>query len=229
MAKNEKSAASLVNKLTYWRDYNGTGDEYRRLHDLDCIQTGGNLNADTIISLWLPLRYTMNQFQKPKWELWKEFEYQMLKPCYLGLKDHPPFLDSMIENIDQFLEMDAELTQKLITLFELGQRPCNVMLLPKRCWNTLRGGKPYWDYFPHFLFDLFAYSADEDPLRSWLDNQCLHPFFAKEIFAQDNILDLAETGSPCKHNPREINLNKLLDSYIAILLRRSQLLSVRAA
>ena len=35
--------------IQYWIDYKGTSDEYRRAHDLDCILTDGNLNADTLI------------------------------------------------------------------------------------------------------------------------------------------------------------------------------------
>ena len=56
---------SIIKKINYWKSYDGTGDEYRKTHDLDCIQTKGNLAADTIFSLWLPLRYTLNYFEHP--------------------------------------------------------------------------------------------------------------------------------------------------------------------
>ena len=48
----------IIEKIRYWRDDDGVGDEFRRTHDLDCILTGGNLFADLIFSPWLPLRYT---------------------------------------------------------------------------------------------------------------------------------------------------------------------------
>ena len=32
---------------------------YRSTHDLDCVLLGGDLRADNIISLWLPLRYCL--------------------------------------------------------------------------------------------------------------------------------------------------------------------------
>lgn len=223
----KKSSAALIKKLAYWRDYNGTGDEYRRTHDLDCVLTGGNLNADTIISLWLPLRYTMNHFDKPRWQRWRDFEYAELRPSR-RLKDHSPFLDDMIENLDLFLDLEDELTQKLLLLFDLGQKRCNVMLLPKRSWNSLRGGKHY-EYLPSFLFDLFSYAQDEKALQSWLHKESLEPFFANEILSQKSILDLAGTGSPCRHNPRDIQLDRLLDNYIAILRRRAELLALRSA
>lgn len=222
-------AAPIIAKLKYWRDYDGTGDEYRRTHDLDCILTGGDLRADTLFSLWLPLRYSMNHFDKPEWQYWRDFEYIELKPKGVRLKDYPDFLNNMINHIDQFLDFDSELMRKLSTLFELGQRRANVILLPKRNWNSRRGCRPYWDYFPHFLFDLFAYSVDEDALQRWLREESLEPFFASETFAQENIRDLAGTGSPCIHNPRDIQLVQLVDNYIDILRRRAELLSLRKA
>lgn len=226
---NHDYAAPIIATLKYWRDYDGKGDEYRAAHDRDALQMGGDLNADTIISLWLPLRYTMNRFDMTTWQKWKDFEYDTLRPKGLGLKDYPAFLDDMMGKINQFLDMEDELTQKLLTLFSLGQERTNVMLLPKRSWNSRRGCRPYWDYLPHFLFDLFTYSVDEDALRRWLQAESLEPFFAKETFTQENILDLAGTGSPCRHNPREIDLERLLDNYIAILRRRAELLALRAA
>ena len=212
----------IIAKLKYWRDYN------RRIYDWDYVLTGGNLNADTIISLWLLLRYTMNHFEKPRWQQWRDFEYAELRPSR-RLKDHPPFLDDMIEHLDQFLDMEAEITQKLLLLFDLGQKRSNVMLLPKRSWNTLRGGKPYYDYMPHFLYDLFSYAQDEEALQSWLHKENLEPFFAAETIEQRNILDLAGTGSPCRHSPKDIQLDQLLDNYIAILRRRAELLALRTA
>lgn len=34
-------------------------DQFRQQYDLDCILTNGNLLADTIFSLWLPLRFAL--------------------------------------------------------------------------------------------------------------------------------------------------------------------------
>lgn len=220
----------ITRKLLYWKNYSGSGDKYRKAHDLDCVLTGGNPNADTIISLWLPLRYALNHFDMPRWKQWKEFEDVELRSSKHVLKDCADFLNDMIEHIDNFLPDDSELTTKLSILFSLGQQRCNVMLLPqgKREWNTLRGRR-YFDYLPHFLFDLFTYSIDEDVLLHWLDEQDMQPFFANETFAQENILDLAGTGSPCRHNPRGIDLDRLLDNYIAILRRRAELLALRTS
>ena len=69
--------------IQYWIDYKGTSDEYRRAHDLDCILTDGNLNADTLISLWLPLRYVLNYCDTERWK-----RYRRIK----GLKNNENFL-----------------------------------------------------------------------------------------------------------------------------------------
>ena len=61
----------IINQLSYWINYKGSGDEYRKNNDRDCILTEGNLYADTIFSLWLPLRYTLNYFDCDKWIKWK--------------------------------------------------------------------------------------------------------------------------------------------------------------
>lgn len=34
-------------------------DRFRSLHDRDCMLTGGDLKADTLFSLWTPLRHTI--------------------------------------------------------------------------------------------------------------------------------------------------------------------------
>ena len=42
----------------------------------------------------------------------------------------------------------------LVELFRLGVKRGNVMILPFRKWNKLWGEKPYFEYMPHFLYDL---------------------------------------------------------------------------
>ncbi len=44
---------------TAYSVYPSAHDEFRRMNDLDCILTNGDLCADTIFSLWLPLRFAL--------------------------------------------------------------------------------------------------------------------------------------------------------------------------
>lgn len=214
--------APIIQKIKYWQDYTGTGDEYRREHDLDCILTGGNLNADTIFSLWLPLRYTLNAYKCEQWEEWKAYEAKKLKAQKRGLKDCSAFLKDLTENIHIFLP-PKHLTKLLSELFQLGQQRCNVMILPEgcRCWNKQRGCNPYWDYLPHFLYDLMNTddSISLSKLQSWLKQEHLEMFFEGSL-TKDHLKDLAGTGSVCRHAPKTINLEQLLLNYIDILKKR---------
>lgn len=97
--------------------------------------TGGNLFADTIVSLWLPLRYTLNYFECQKWTEWKEYEAKVLRAKRMGLKDCNEFLEDLIANIEIYLP-DHAISRKLSELFVIGQSKSNVMLLPWK--NSIR-------------------------------------------------------------------------------------------
>ncbi|MCM1091822.1 MAG: hypothetical protein NC413_13340 [Muribaculum sp.] len=210
----------ILQKIRYWRDYTGTGDIYRMEHDLDCILTDGNLFADTIFSLWLPLRYTLNYYSCELWDNWKDFEAETLRPKGLGLKDCPDFLNALIENIDVFLPPTG-LTILLTELFKLGQQRCNVMILPYRSWNSRRGCSPYWDYIPHFLYDLMNTDSPLflQALHTWLRREHLEMLFNGSL-EKNNLKDLAGTGAVWRHAPTEINVERLLHNYIEILKER---------
>lgn len=45
-------------RIPYEQNYE-VHHRYRSTHDLDCVLLGGDLRADNIISLWLPLRYCL--------------------------------------------------------------------------------------------------------------------------------------------------------------------------
>lgn len=214
---------AIKEKIKYWINYEGQGDVYRKIHDLDCILTGGNLLADTIISLWLPLRYTLNYFNLPRWIYWKEYESISLKPKKLGLKNHREFLIELVNNIEMFLPQD-ERTEKLIRLFELGQTRANIMILPIRSWNAERGMAPYYDYLPHFLYDQM--SDDKiGMMAEWIVREKLTMFFENETdIKKENLRDLAGTGDVRCHAPKDINLVALLDNYINVLESRENAL-----
>ena len=220
----------IIEKLRYWREYCGSGENYRKAHDLDCLLTHGNLSADTLCSLWLPLRYSLNYFESERWSYWKKFEENNLRPQKLGLKDYNPFLLELERDIEQFLP-HHETTRKLIRLFELGQRRCNVMLLPERSWNTKRGRAPYYDYLPHFLYDLLSseYNAEYNvDVSAWIKTESIDMFFKDNDISCKNIIDLAGTGDVRRHPPKDIDLPYLLENYIRILELREVALGLSA-
>ena len=218
-SKGKELWEPIIRKILFWRDYTGSGEQYRREHDLDCRLAGGNLNADTLISLWLPLRYTLNYFRCPEWETWLEVEDKKLKP-ERRLKDCPAFLNELVARIDVFLP-DTEITVLLSRLFDLGQERCNVIILPDRSWNRRRGRKPYFDYFPHFLYDLMGERGESlQEIVSWIRDEHLEMFFHGGLIQRQNLKDLVGTGDVCQHSPGRINLLFMLKNYISILEAR---------
>ena len=243
--------APIIEKVKYWREGNCydesiTYDSYRQRHDWDCMVTEGDLNADTLFSLWLPLRYSLNFYDCDRWKEWKEKEYAnktgVLKSC-------PEFLNDLIENIETYLLPAGPITPLLSELFDLGQERANVMLLPDRSWNKKRGQAPYWDYMPHFLYDLLSKDSPlflqkiteqeiTDWIMGWIKKEHLDMFFTdREMFFTDrtididkdhirkHIRDLAGTGDPLEHSPTRINLEVLLTNYIEILKERAKVVA----
>ena len=215
--------SSIQKHIQYWLNYNGKGDAYRKTHDLDCILTNGNLNADTLISLWLPLRYVLDTENSAKWNSYLEHEKTFLRPNNLNLKNYNIFMEDLRDNITDFIPTD-KLREKTEKLFELGRTRANVIILPYRKWNNIRGRAPYWEYMPHFLYDMLN-TEDRyflNAVQCWIKDQQLTMFFNDaENIVKDNIKDLAGSGSIFKHNSANIDVEKLLDSYINILSQRN--------
>ncbi len=203
----------ILNELMYWYhyDYENHSKTYRKTHDRDCLLTGGNLCADTVISLWLPLRYVIMNENSKRWQ-------QITNKS--NLKKNKEFLLDLIDHIEVYIPEDSPYLDALSYLFTLGQTRANVMILLDPSWNTDKGSGPYYDYLPHYLYDLME--DDSGEIKSWIKDEHLTGFFQNEIVRKDHILDLAGTGSVTLHYPSIIHLDVLLGNYIRILEDRSQ-------
>ena len=220
----------IITKLNEWISYEMNApkvayfknpevhDKYRKEHDRDCILTEGNLFADTIFSLWLPLRNTilcLNDDQKIK--------------AVGDIYDKISFVQALIkdDNLEKLLPPENKMVKKLCTLFDLGMKRGNVMILPARWLNSARGKKPYYDYMPVFLLESFSGGAFADAwegledYKEWINREKLEMFFCGEI-KPENIRDLAGTGDIRKSIPQNgVNgMEKLIDAYIGVLLER---------
>ena len=215
----------IIRKIQSWIDYDKNKpksnyytnreehDEYRSKNDLDCILANGNLNADTIFSLWLPLRLVLVKLNG----------YAKLNK-YGGIKKEVPFLKIIKEEsiLEELLPQKNCLTGKLIELFDLGQQRCNVMILKNREMQS-RGLAPYYDYMPYFLFECFdkgcfsKYFNGNDDLIKWISQQNLDMFFYDTI-SKENIKDLSGNGDIKNNVP--YNIEVLLENYINILKQR---------
>jgi hypothetical protein len=209
----------IIRELEYWKDYHMrdserraeksqgdktvcSDDEFRAANDRDCILTGGNLNADTIFSLWLPLRHTIARINHN--EAISEVG---------NINDKKSFVCALLEgdNLKKLLPEELSIVRTLSELFTYGMERENVMLLPKRYFyhegskkslNSARGGKPYWDYVPRFLYEMLeggdfadAVGNDDEVCRTWIKEQNMTMFFKDGILDREHIIDLAGSGN----------------------------------
>ena len=170
----------------------------------------------------LYLRYVLDKENTLKWKSYLEHEKNVLRPNNSNLKDYTVFMEDLKDNITDFIPTD-NLREKTERLFELGRTRANVIILPYPKWNTMRGRAPYWEYMPHFLYDLL--NTDNKcflhAVQYWIKEQQLTMFFNEpNNLVRENIKDLAGSGSIFKHNSTNIDIDKLLDNYIDILSQR---------
>ncbi|MCM1084163.1 MAG: hypothetical protein NC428_11900 [Clostridium sp.] len=198
-------------------------DEFRSLHDRDCVLTGGELKADTLFSLWLPLRHTivrMNDAEKIK--------------AVGNINRKCDFLRELIkgDNLEKLLPEKEEVVKKLSILFELGLCRENVFLLPDRQLNCARARKPYYDYVPVFLLESFPggafahyWNSPEEHLQ-WIEKEHLEMFFDGEV-SPDTIKDLSGSGNVrISLAPEGIDaMECMLDNYSNVLRERKKYFS----
>lgn len=215
-------------------------DKWRKNNDLDCILARKDpavtesaiLNADMLISLWIPLRMALDYIKPPRWVFWKEYARTVNAGAFM-LKRHSPFLQDLGVRIEEYLPAGNKATASLERLFQLGQTKANVMILPDRKMNVRRGRAPYYDYVPHFLVGL--YEGDfggfpEKTITQWIERETLQMFFANEIVEKERVLDLLGTGNPKRHSKKDIvkALPAYLDACCYMLERRKTLLDKSA-
>lgn len=188
--------------------------EFRKTHDRDCMLTGGNPLADTIFSLWGPLKRVLIHLNPEKEISISDEKFKILEK----IKDCLP----------EYLSPEHPMVVGLSKLFVLGKTRANVMLLPHGRINTVRGRAPYFDYMPHFLFNSFRpvkkmdfpeFTSNEH-LVSWIKRERLEMFFHKEI-TKDTIIDLLNCGemkAPSKFE--EIHIYSMLNMYTKLIQER---------
>ncbi|WP_280771844.1 hypothetical protein [Salipaludibacillus daqingensis] len=205
-------------KVVPYRGNEKLHDSYRRENDLDCQLTDGKLEADTIISLWLPLRLSLVRING----------YAPLNKIGLrNKKNKIPFLKELIKHdLEKFLPVNNPIVVKLSELFVRGMKRENVMILPYRAINRERSSAPYYDYVPHFLHECFQggkfaeYFSNDNGLEKWIKDEDLEMFFENEKISKFTIKDLSGSGSAKVNVPG--NLETMLDNYICILKARER-------
>ena len=195
-------------------------EEYRRWHDRDCVLTEGCLEADTMFSLWLPLRHTIVRIN----------DMEVIRQVG-NIYSKYDFLRELIggNNLQKLLPASMPITVKLSTLFVLGMGRENVFILPDRQLNSLRERNPYWDYVPAFLRASFpggefaSYWSSPQEHLEWIRREHFQVFFDGNI-TPENIRDLSGAGNVMCSLASEgmEGMERMLDHYIRILRERKK-------
>lgn len=201
-------------------------DNFRKANDLDCILTGGNLHADTIISLTFYLRQVLYHIWNGK-KVWNNSEYIPSKEK--SPDEYWKFMKTLSDDLKYYLPEGNCLVKKLSKLFEYGQEKANVMILPER-WLQQKGKKPYFDYMPHFLYECFqrgkfssAFEKNDEILKEWIRKQHLDMFFkVRNDLSKENIIDLNNTGNIKSNYIPDMNIEKAIDNCIEIIKARKE-------
>ncbi|SES92519.1 hypothetical protein SAMN02910413_1278 [Pseudobutyrivibrio sp. C4] len=224
----------IKTKIAFWCDYDKNApkskyeddpqehDKYRSEHDLDCILNDGNLFADTIFSLWLPLRTILVRINS----------YTKLNRVG-NINNKISFLNKLMEvdNLNQYLPRDDKRAILLSELFEIGQTKANTMILPNRKLQE-KGDEPVYDYMPHFLAECFqkgrfSYAfKDDEAFKRWINDQKLTMFFKDEIIDINHIKDLSGSKNVRCNIPPEGKETLMLENYIQILKERERQIDV---
>ncbi len=195
-------------------------DRFRSLHDRDCMLTGGDLKADTLFSLWTPLRHTIVRLNdretiRAVGDISKK--YVFLREFIKG------------DNIEKLLPETESIVHRLSELFARGMGRENVFLLPERKLNCARARKAYYDYVPVMLLEAFpggAFSEYWDSLEAylrWIDEEHMEVFFDGGI-SPEHVRDLSGSGDVrISLAPEGVEaMERMLENYIAVLKERKR-------
>jgi len=203
LGENYTENNHLKNFCLYWiKASEGSGDEWRKNNDLDCLYFDGDLRADTLISTWTPIKWVADYLNQ---DTGKRF-YKKYRDTNDPLRD----LKLLADDRDAYLPERHELTLLLDRLLELAELRCNYILLPDRRMNCdryciRRGGEKLWlyDSVPATLFHAFntdtlgGYFADTDP-KEWIVREHLDVAFKDGIVDVKHIIPMI-----CNTKPEE--------------------------
>lgn len=215
----------LRNFCLYWlKAAEGSGDEWRKKNDMDCLYFNGDLWADTLMSPWTPVKWVANFLNK---------EYK-IKFC-----KQPKYIKMLADDRDAYLPPKHELVKLLDEFLELAEQRCNYILLPDRKMNTARyssviNGKYTWlyDEVPVTLYYIFEKEAlgrffkDEDDVKAWIKREKLEMGFEAGMINQENVRPLfpgLHPGEP-KYLTEEKEIKEALLYMIDFLRKRKEAL-----
>jgi len=227
LKENYSENNHLRNFCLYWiKASEGTGDEWRQSNDLDCLYFDGDLRADTLISMWTPIKWVVDFLNQ---DTGKKF-YKRIKDASDPLSD----LKLLADDRDTYMPAKHEFTLLLDRLLELAELRCNFILLPDRRMNCdryciRRGEEKLWlyDSVPATLCHIFnpdtlgKYFTDIKP-EEWVISEHLDVAFIDEIVDVNHIIPMICNTNPEKPHwlTNEENIRQALNYMIELLERR---------
>jgi len=171
----------IINFLNYWMCLEGP----RTKNDLDCLYLKGDLCADTIFSVWTPLKFVLDCLN-PDEKFYKKDKYG---------NDPHRFLKKIKCNIDIYLPRKEKVVEEMYYFAKLAETRANVMRWPVQGINNKRYDD--YDQMPPTLYNCFSngkYSNyfDNNDLKvvDWSKNEKLEMFFLDDIISKETIKPL---------------------------------------
>lgn len=177
----------IINFINYWM----VSKKPRKDNDLDCIYLNGDLCADTIFSVWTPLKFVLDCLN-PDEKFYKKDRF--------GPDPHK-FLKRIKNNVDTYLPKSEEVVKELYYFAKLAETRANVMKWPSQGINGTRYDK-YYDQMPPTLYncfpkgDYYSYFQNEIMLSHWITRENLQMFFYNNAISRKTIKPLIASMKP---------------------------------
>lgn len=241
MLKGEYSENPLINFLLYKKNANETSptpeglfqkkyseltrfqrakycetfDNWRRRNELDVLYLNGDLHADTIFSVWMPLKMCL--------QVSDTYPY-----FNQGAKEKPyasnTFISNIIKNIDKYLPFHE--WKEFYQFVSLAMTRANVMKLPER---NMQSRAKFYDQMPKTLYECFDNGEFSSCFKnisvgSWVADQHLAMFFKSEVSRVDiKPLISNMAASEYKWLTNKEQLLEMFSNYINILKVRNNI------
>ena len=192
---NYSETNHVRNFCLYWiKASKGSGDEWRKENDLDCLYFNGDLRADTLISAWTPIKWVADFLNKDKGKKFYKYRKNAENPC--------ADLELLAEKSDMYLPKNHPMVKLLERFLALAELRCNFILLPDRKMNCDRyhmnvEGEDIWlfDSVPATLYHIFnehtmgQYFKDISP-KAWIKREHLYVAFYNRVIDVCNIIPM---------------------------------------
>ncbi|WP_102264464.1 DUF1413 domain-containing protein [Mesobacillus jeotgali] len=241
----------IVNYLQYFKQgihesEISLNERWRKENDLDVIWLDGDLNADTIFSVWMPLKMSLQSSKTYPYKMKGNKYYPYKDDAYQGKQGIIHFLSDIISNIDKYLPRNE--WEELYQFAELASTISNVIRLPdkgrgmqKRGIIEIVDGKQiivdsFYDQIPRTLYECFEggefrnkyknreYFKNDKELKDWILDQDLDILFSNGVISRETIKPLIPrlTASESEWLSDKKDILEMLKQFNKILIFRQE-------